>query len=330
MRKIFIFLLCFCTIFLCFVIPSFADEGVISLAVPTDLNGVTVSVPSGWSASSNYGDFSLAGYFPTFEDYGFSNFCIGFVGDPEGFGKSASSNHITASAGGNDYTLWNFTPADDIVFTVTGGDVSNSSLIQWLVDNDATFDDGSTPEPETSSIASGIYHFKSFGNLPDIPDASWSDGTGYTYSYTLAGKYVTTSRTIVFTGFNITFDEYVSSSRYTVTFSVDTDDGIVNLATYSVSYGQIVLESRADLKYLVFDEALIGTYDDIEFIRQFLVSGFPDTDTSATDNPWAYILEMIIEALKVDLFGYFSVWDIFTTICGIFIVTWLLKLLAGG
>lgn len=329
MRKILIFLLCFCTIFLCFVIPSFADEVVTSRAVPTDLTGYTVTVPAGWSTTAGYGIFTFSG---TCNGYGFDNeseyLCIGYNGSS--YPMVSASNTISFALLAQD-PFYNISNSTELVFNIQGGaSVADSSLIQWLVDNDATFDDGSTPEPETSSIASGIYHFKSFGNLPDIPDASWSDGTGYTYSYTLAGKYVTTSRTIVFTGFNITFDEYVSSSRYTVTFSVDTDDGIVNLATYFVSYGQIELESRADLKYLVFDEALIGTYDDIEFIRQFLVSGFPDTDASATDNPWAYILEMIIEALKVDLFGYFSVWDIFTTICGIFIVTWLLKLLAGG
>lgn len=329
MRKILIFLLSFCTIFLCFVIPSFADEGVTPRAVPTDLTGVTVTVPSGWTAEAGLGSFDVI---VDINGLGFySGLYIGYSIDdsPVSFGRYTSADSITY--GSENLQLY-FSSSVPLTLTFDEGsnDVNNPSLIQWFVDNDATFDGGSTPQPETSSISAGIYHFKSFGNLPDIPDASWSDGTGYTYSYTLAGKYVITSRTIVFTGFNITFDEYVSSSHYTVTFSVDTDDGIVNLATYSVSYGQIELESRADLKYLVFDEALIGTYDDIEFIRQFLVSGFPDTDTSATDNPWAYILEMIIEALKVDLFGYFSVWDIFTTICGIFIVTWLLKLLAGG
>lgn len=322
MRKILIFLLCFCTLFLCFVIPSFADEGVSPRAVPTNLTGVTVSVPVGWSASAGYGSYNIEGTFDYGGDGGnIDTLFIGFSG-----GGFPLADNVSFWYQGNSDYLNNNTVGFTI--NITGGSsVYDTSLIQWFVDNDATF---TVPQPETSSIAGGVYHFKSFGNLPDIPDASWSDGTGYTYSYSVAGKYVTTSRTILFTGFNVSFDEYVSASHYTVTFSVDSDDGMVNLATYSVSYGQIELESRADLKYLVFDEALIGTYDDIEFIRQFLVSGFPDTDTSATDNPWAYILEMIIEALKVDLFGYFSVWDIFTTICGIFIVTWLLKLLAGG
>lgn len=318
MRKILIFLICFGVLFVCFVIPSFADEGNNSRSVPTNLTGVTVTVPSGWTASAGYGRFSISGTLTNFS-WNFTDVYIGYEDTPA---SDTASDYITFRP------YFTLDSDDELVFFFDGtGDVTNSSLIQWFVDNDAIF---TVPQPETSSIAGGVYHFKSFGNLPDIPDASWSDGEGYTYSYTLAGKYVTTSRTISFTGFNVTFDEYVSSSHYSLTFSVDTDDGIVNLATYSVSYGQIELESRADLKYLVFDEALIGTYDDIEFIRQFLVLGFPDTDTSFTDNPWAYILEMIIEALKVDLFGYFSVWDIFTTICGIFIVTWLLKLLAGG
>lgn len=47
-------------------------------------------------------------------------------------------------------------------------------------------------------------------------------------------------------------------------------------------------------------------------------------------NPFSDIMDMVIEALDVPLFGSFSLWDMLTTVCGLFAVVWLLKLLAGG
>ncbi len=47
-------------------------------------------------------------------------------------------------------------------------------------------------------------------------------------------------------------------------------------------------------------------------------------------NPFTDIMNLVIEALDVPLFGTFSLWDMLTTLCGLFAVVWLLKLLAGG
>lgn len=64
-----------------------------------------------------------------------------------------------------------------------------------------------------------------------------------------------------------------------------------------------------------------------DLLRSFFPSSiFP----SYTDNPFTDIMTQIIEALDVPIFGTFSLWDMVTTLCGIFAVIWLLKLLAGG
>lgn len=66
------------------------------------------------------------------------------------------------------------------------------------------------------------------------------------------------------------------------------------------------------------------------------IYNFFDSNTSFTPdpsydgNPFTDIMNMVIEALDVPLFGTFSLWDMLTTVCGLFAVVWLLKLLAGG
>lgn len=47
-------------------------------------------------------------------------------------------------------------------------------------------------------------------------------------------------------------------------------------------------------------------------------------------NPFTDFMNLVVEALDIPLFGSFSLWDMLTTICGLFAVIWLLKLLAGG
>lgn len=76
---------------------------------------------------------------------------------------------------------------------------------------------------------------------------------------------------------------------------------------------------------------LYGYIDMPENIASFLYNYvdfpiIPDYD----GNPWYDILEGVFDALKVDIFGNFSLWDIFTSLLGISVVVWLLKMLAGG
>ena len=107
--------------------------------VPTDLTGYTISVPSGWSANSGYGDFDIYCSFNN-DSIKLSYFSIGYRGEFDGrnFSLIPNSNTICIHT--------NYPPFDNLsngnAFTVLfgeGQDSNDSDLIQWFVDNGATF-----------------------------------------------------------------------------------------------------------------------------------------------------------------------------------------------
>ena len=103
-----------------------------SKVAPSDLTGYTVTVPSGWTATAGYGRF-----FVDYENNGNSYYelCIGYVFDAEIFGISSSANSIAFAETGYAYTS-----TEEITITITGcDDATNADLIQWFVDNNATF-----------------------------------------------------------------------------------------------------------------------------------------------------------------------------------------------
>lgn len=111
------------------------------------LEGATVTVPAGWSASAGYGIFSFNGYGNTdgypleggsyFEEQSSINsFRIGYSGDFDGnFPQMA--NRIWF---GNFGAIGN--NSEFAIKIVDGRDITNQSLIQWLVDNNATIEGG--------------------------------------------------------------------------------------------------------------------------------------------------------------------------------------------
>ncbi|MBR6515934.1 MAG: hypothetical protein IKT40_03670 [Bacilli bacterium] len=100
-------------------------------SVPTDLTGYTVTVPAGWSVSSRYGLFILSYEFNGLvvnEGYLYLGYNI-IPGD----GPTGAPNYIYI--GGSTLT-----PNDSFLVTFYNGqDVTNSSLIEWFVNNGATF-----------------------------------------------------------------------------------------------------------------------------------------------------------------------------------------------
>lgn len=110
---------------------------VTSKVAPSDLTGYTVTVPSGWTATAGYGEFYV--------DYesdvlgSWYMLCIGYgmvdreVGMPY-YDKVA--NYI--SPGETSYI--SEPNANEFSITITGGDdATNADLIEWFVDNNATF-----------------------------------------------------------------------------------------------------------------------------------------------------------------------------------------------
>lgn len=325
MRKILIFLLCFCTLFLCFVIPSFADEGVTSRAIPSDLTGVTVTVPSGWSATSGYGSFELYG---TVANSSFIQLGIGI--NPFAGNMSNYVGFVTDS-GGMEY----YTNDSSFTFTVSSGATTNSSLIQWLVDNDAEFS-GGEPQPVMYTVQQGFYNLAELPS-PGVPSVG-GFVTGIEHLYEVPTELHYSSGVVKsYNYFGFVLTSFEDSNNFSLDFSVQLlDIGTpVRIANLTAVDGVCSSQFYGGISRIYLGEDIVtdeSSYQLISFMFTRDTSYLPDEPDvpEFTTNPWGYILEMIIDALKVPLFGYFSVWDIFVTICGIFILTWLLKLLAGG
>lgn len=109
-------------------------------SVPTDLTGYTVTVPSGWTTSA--GLIEAIGINIKIGSIDYMNFSIGYEGffssDEFNFYRSSSSNFICVDVGYPPFE--NYTPTESFTFQVVSGDVTNLTLIQWLVDNNATFE----------------------------------------------------------------------------------------------------------------------------------------------------------------------------------------------
>lgn len=330
MRKILIFLLCFCTLFLCFVIPSFADEGVTSRAVPTNLTGATVTVPAGWSSPSGYGIFDINGLrtAPNGLQYRFEAFAVGYNTVN---GSLVPSTDICSVYNGSVYGyLNNF---DSITLAIEGGnDTDSSAFIQWLVDNDAIISGGTS----TYTVPPGYYKLSTLPSTGVPSVGGFITGIEQLYE-TPVEVYYSSGAVKSYNYFGFVLNSFDDSNNFSVDFTVQLLDigTSVRIANLTAVDGVCTSQFYGGISRIYFGEDIVTdepSYQLISFMFSLDTSYLPDEPDvpEFTINPWGYILEMIIDALKVPLFGYFSVWDIFVTICGIFILTWLLKLLAGG
>lgn len=112
--------------------------------IPTDLTGYTVTVPSGWSASSSiHGQYYLTG---TVEGKSFDQVNYN--------GGSKPSFSFTDYKDDDSYYYVN---TSSFSFTVTGGDdVSSSTFIEFLVSINATFEKtGGEEQPEIPETTEG-------------------------------------------------------------------------------------------------------------------------------------------------------------------------------
>lgn len=114
--------------------------------VPTDLIGYTVTVPSGWSASSGYGVFVLLGTMNGDSNKFFTRFCIGYSSSfdlsPEGGIVTTAINNFVSTYDASDLGGSSISNLENSSFSFVvsfGSDSTNQLLIQWLVDNNATF-----------------------------------------------------------------------------------------------------------------------------------------------------------------------------------------------
>ena len=132
-------------------------------APPDDLTGYTVTVPANWSATAGYGVFTLSGEFYTEQFDASSGLSSIYIGSYDDFGDIIPYADTVQLAG---YTLTDNNCS--FTLTITGGsDTSKTELIQWLVDNNATFvkeggeeepEEPETPEEESVTHAVEVYY----------------------------------------------------------------------------------------------------------------------------------------------------------------------------
>lgn len=108
----------------------YEEQTVSTTVAPTDLTGYTVTVPSGWTATAGY-DYFLLGV--EYDGVQASNFYIGYNlgdrGEPTRLANYVSIPYIVAIPNTEAFTLT----------FLDGSDTTNTSLIQWLTSNNATF-----------------------------------------------------------------------------------------------------------------------------------------------------------------------------------------------
>lgn len=185
-------------------------------------------------------------------------------------------------------------------------------------------------------LPSGEYTWNAYPIFPTF-------GTSGTYdidiSYTVPPISVTAEgETVLISldGTKITFTDYNTDGVRTITyygtlFFNGVDGGLGALVYDSVS-GWNVFSETIGFNVGHFGQTIILSSDQSLSSDDYvlLTSNFSSSAPDYEGNPFTDIMNLVIEALDVPIFGTFSLWDMLTTLCGLFAVVWLLKLLAGG
>ena len=101
-----------------------------------DLTGATVTVPSGWVSTPGYGNFDIFLWQDSNHmDFG-NGLNIGYMWGGSDFPRLVSTTDSLCFGIGEGL----YDSSDSLYFEIIDGtDVSNTNLIQWFVDNGATF-----------------------------------------------------------------------------------------------------------------------------------------------------------------------------------------------
>lgn len=149
---------------------------------PTDLTGYAVIVPDGWSATAGYGKFNELGFtlFVNESDVElgvFSGFAIGYAYSPNTGSSFAYKDYISLDSGDSDsFGAGSYGDSFSLKFSnISGTDTTNQSLIQWFVNNRATFTKDSAGESGLLlTLADGTSSFISLANF--IKDYTGKNG----------------------------------------------------------------------------------------------------------------------------------------------------------
>lgn len=225
-------------------------------------------------------------------------------------------------------TLQTISVTEDTTFTDTDG----IAFATWFLEN--TTQDTPTPPSATVTFDSGYYGLK----VPYVNiEASWIGESGQSVYYPIQCQVVNGFNDYVeCNGFGI---EYISNDNgYTTLWYVD-------IAGLRYDWFSLVTVQGADGVHTTSLRLLGGDYglnttmvyfpssfemEDgpgaVQFFSTFEVTDAPPYE----GNVFFDIVDAVVEALDVDVFGYFSPLDVIKSIAGLMLGLWLLKLLAGG
>lgn len=168
-----------------------------------------------------------------------------------------------------------------------------------------------------ASFQPGVYEYREY---PCEGTITYSDGT-YALRYLSLSSIPIEDGSIV--SFSCAYDNG-GGGEWSTDFFINVYDSnmtfvssISNVDSYSLNITSINFDN--DLAYVLANNSPPLSY-----------SPELEDEPIYDRNPFTDIMNMVIEALDVPLFGSFSLWDMITTLCGLFAVIWLLKLLAGG
>lgn len=175
-----------------------------------------------------------------------------------------------------------------------------------------------------STLLQGRYLFNDVLTTPDFEFVSFTDGQLSVY---LEGVVEISGNR--FNNPRVDSIEIYEDGLVNYTLKVD-DITVFSGDVYSASSGwnlrsELSFETRQTFRNVIV-EYPFDTYDEL-FVEYFENN---TSDLPYTGNPFLDFMNGVIEALDVPIFGTFSLWDMLTTVCGLFAVVWLLKLLAGG
>lgn len=245
-KKILLFNLLLCTIFSTLLIVNPTIKAETTTTTPTDLTGYTVSVPAGWSASENYGIFVINYTEDSFDPEMARSFNYFYIGYDKGLGSvyEPVNDSVLFSNEENFISILRiaFDNSTQLVLkNINGTDATNQDLIEWFVNNNATF----TNNNPSNSIT--------FNALNDFEDYS----ANLQYSFD-AGE---TWQNMGDIGFPTTFNNYnsvrIRNNDTSLSFTISNGTEILRTLAPSEIFSYVI-ESNDNLYFDIYTPPQVG------------------------------------------------------------------------
>lgn len=256
--------------------------------------------------------------------------------------------YLLPDGSGDGLTVYDDTNKWNCLYNVTvlfGMPIDDAKLFgkvfTVLEDTSVPFSIGSWFTSSTSSLSTTVYLPSGYYRLKlpiDFAEPTWF-GDRNTVWYNMRGRVITEDSNRALSFYRLGIRYFVNEGAdygagvWGIELRIDTNND-TNLEIMSITFDNNSNQFYWAYNDLVLDSfvgiALDGNYEVNEDFLILFQSLFEPYEYVYTANPWFDIVDGVVDALKIDVFGSFSPWDILVTFIGISVFIWLLKLLAGG